>query len=96
MTDSKVASASKNEKKMKSRMGKKTEFDFAILKDVDPLKLIDRHHKHMKFLEKKGLYDKTKKERQDSDEEEKRDQKIRDNSMKSKTDLNDFIRMINQ
>ena len=49
------------DKKMRSRMGKKTAFDFHILKDVDPQKMIDRHHKHMKHLESKGLYDKSKK-----------------------------------
>ncbi len=57
----KAENSAEKDKKMRSRMGKKTAFDFHILKDVDPQKMIDRHHKHMKHLESKGLYDKTRK-----------------------------------
>jgi len=41
---------------MRSRIGKKTEYDFAILREIDPSDMIDKHHRYMRKLEARGPY----------------------------------------
>ena len=52
--EAKQASQYVDDTKMRSRVGKKTQYDFAILKEVDPTQLISKHRKIIAQLEKNG------------------------------------------
>ena len=79
-----------NGSKMLSRFGKQTTFLYTIFKSSDP---IVQHHKFLANIEKKNPLN------IDSEkialEEQKHEQMMRDNSVRSKTDLSGFIKRMN-
>lgn len=46
----------KDDAKMRSRIGKKTDYDFAILREKNPDDMIKMHKRHMRKLEARGPY----------------------------------------
>ena len=80
-----------NGSKMLSRFGKMTRFNYPVFYGVDP---VSQHAQFLKNIDKKdpnNIDHETI-----AKEEEMRNIKARDNSMESKTDLDGFIRRMNQ
>ena len=80
-----------NGSKMLSRFGKMTRFNYPVLYGNDPVAL-HAHYLQCQELNDSGNIDHEKIAR----EEEMKSIQLRNNSMKSKTDLDDFIKRMNQ
>ena len=54
--DSTITTEPDDPKRMRSRIGKKTEYDFAILREVDLTDMVKQHRRYMHKMEARGPY----------------------------------------
>ena len=79
-----------NGSKMLSRFGKMTRFNYPLLYGTDPIS------QHNKFMSNRAKKDPSNIDHEKiAKEEEFLNNKMRDNSMRSKTDLDGFLRRMN-
>ena len=83
---------------MRSRIGKKTEYDFAILREAKPDDMIKVHRRHMRKMEARGPYKHVDPGKIGSDDEDDLEDnyETRDAIVKPKTDLNSYIKKFTQ
>ena len=76
--------------KMLSRFGKMTKYNYPILKGADPIE------QHTRFLTNMAKNDPSNIDHEkEALEEERRQNKLKDNSMQTKTDLDGFLKRMN-
>lgn len=85
---------------MRSRIGKRTEYDFAILREVDLPDMVKQHRRYMHKMEARGPYMYQMPRNSDGELQAESQLDLRDPELaaktKSKTDLNQFVKKFTQ